>query len=409
MAIYPGVKGGDILAWRGVAELVNGLQDKISRRMISLLPGEEIELLQRVQGRFDAELAKEERFAAGFSRLLEGVKQAEYEDELPRLHDRFIQLAADYFRERGSVLGLHSLCSGFRDELVRTALHFAEQVTESGPAIGPYCWLSGDAAGRGEQSLRVGADYFLVYRDAGENAARRFEKFSSQAVAILDRCGLMNSGQRTASVKKLWRGSLDDWQRWLDKELSREGDQRFSAICRLADLRSLHGDEMLSAEMAELSRERLKQETAAASFRSLVKKAVGMPVALGMFGGFRVERSGAHKGRFNLEQLAVDPLVMNVRVFSIASGLNATGTVDRIKQLLEGGRLDVDLAERLLMAFHELSRHLISLELAAGGKNGGLFLNPDELSEPDREKVKYALEAVVNLQKIIFQLFLEYL
>jgi CBS domain-containing protein len=409
MAIYPGVKGGDILAWRGVSELVTGLQEQIARRMISLLPGEEIELLRRVQGRFDEELAVEERFAAEFARLAGGLKQAEYEDELPRLHDRFTQLAADYFRERGSVLGLHSLCSGFRDELVRKALHFAEQVTEAGARPGPYCWLSGEAAGRGEQSLRVNADYFLIYRDTGEDAARRFERFSYQAVAILERCGLMTPGQRTAAVKKLWRGSVDDWQRWLDKEFSREGEPRFSIICRLADLRSLHGDGVLSAEVAELSRERLKQETAAASFRLLAKKAVGMPVALGMFGGFRVERSGAHKGCFNLDRLAVDPLVMNIRVFSIASELSATGTVDRIKQLLEGGRLDVNLTERLLMAFHEFGRHQIRLEMAAKGGNGGLFLDPDELTEPDQEKLKNGLEAVVNLQKIIFQLFLEYL
>jgi signal-transduction protein with cAMP-binding, CBS, and nucleotidyltransferase domain len=219
----------------------------------------------------------------------------------------------------------------------------------------------------------------------------------------------MNSGQRTVPAKRVWRGSVEEWQRWQEKELRREGEPRLSALCLLADLRSLHGDGILSIELAELAGERLRQESSAASFRQLTKKAVGMPVALGMFGGFRVERSGLHKGCFDLEQLALDPLVMNVRVLSIASGLKVTGTVERIKRLLEGGRLDVALAERLLMAFHEFGRHKVYLELAGGGADGGLYVNPDDLAEGDRQKVKESLEAVVNLQKIIFQSFQEYL
>lgn len=412
MAIFPGVKGGDILAWRGVAELVSALQGAIGQRMTSLLPGEEMELLGRVQGRFDEELAAEERFAAEFARLARELQLAEYEDELPRLHDRFTRLAADYFRERGSVLALNSLCSGFRDELVRKVLQFAEQNTDpdhAGADAGPYCWLVGGAAGREEQSLRVDADYFLVYRDAGAGAARHFEKFSYRVMAALERCGLMKEGQRTGPVKKLWRGSGEEWQSWQEKELRREGELRTSILCRLADLRPLHGDGVLCTELAELTGERLRLGASAPSFRQLAKGVVGMPVALGMFGGFRVERSGVHRGCFDLEQAALVPLVMNVRVLTIASGLRVTGTVARIKGLLEEGRLDVALAERLLMAFHEFGRHLARLEMAADRRNGGMYLNPDDLAETDRQKVKDGMEAVVNLQKIIFQSFLEYL
>ncbi len=256
--------------------------------------------------------------------------------------------------------------------------------------------------------MRVDVDYFLVYCDVGEEAARHFEKFSYKVMAALERCGLMSYRQRTLPLKRLWRGTVDDWQAWQEKELRREG-ARLPAICRLADLRPLHGDGMLSTELVEMAGERLRQETAAPLFHQVAKSAVGMPVALGMFGGFRVERSGAHRGCFDLEQQAIDPLVMNVGALSIAWGVRATGTVDRIKRLLEAGRLDVALAERLLMAFHELGRHLVRLEMAGGKGNGGLYLNPDGLAEPDRQRVRDALEAVVNLQKIISQSFLEYL
>ncbi len=411
MAIFPGIKGGDILAWRGVAELVDGLQDTIAQRMTSLLPGEEMELLRRVEGRFSEELATEERFAAEFARLALALKQADYEDELPRLHHRFTRLAADYFRERGSVLALHSLCSGFRDELVCKALRFAEQVMEPdrpGVFSEAYCWLIGGAAGRGEQSLRGDVDYFLVYREAEEGGERYFEKFSYKVMATLEACGLMGSGQRPLSLRRLWRGSVDEWQSWLERELSWGGESRISTVCRLADLRSLHGDGVLSTELEELASERLRKEAVAPSFRQLAKTAVGMPVALGMFGGFRVERSGAYKGCFDLEQQALGPLVLNVGVLSVAAGVRAAGTVDRIKRLLEAGRLDVALAERLLMAFHEFGRHMVLQEMAGVG-NGGLYLNPDELAESDRQRVRDALEAVVNLQKIISQSFLEYL
>ncbi len=409
MAIFPGVKGGDILAWRGVAELVSSLQGTIAQRMTSLLPGEEMELLRRVEGRFSEALATEERFAAEFARLAMELKQAEYEDELPGLHVRFTRLVADYFQERGSVLALHALCSAFRDELIRKALHFAEQAMEPDPYGAfpdSYCWLVGGAAGRGEQSLRADADYFLVYRDVGEGTARQFEQFSYRVMAALERCGLMSVGQRAVPVKRLWRGSVEEWHTWQEKELRREVEPRLSVLCRLADLRPLHGGGVLCTELAELIGEKLRQEASSASFHQVVKAAVGMPVALGMFGGFRVERSGAHKGCFDLEQLALAPLAMNVRALSIAGGLKATGTVGRIKRLLEEGRLDVALAERLLMAFHEFCRHLVRLETAAGRGNGDMYLNPDDLAESDRQKLKDGMEAVVNLQKINYQSFL---
>jgi signal-transduction protein with cAMP-binding, CBS, and nucleotidyltransferase domain len=412
MSIFLGSKKEDMLDWRSVAELVKGLHETISAQRRTLLPGEELELLRKVRERLDADLADEEQSASEFVRLLGELHQAQYEDELPGIHERFTGMAKAYFRKRGSVLALNTLCTTFRDELWRKILHFAEQYTDTdlhGQPPVPYCWLLGRAAGRGEQTFRVDSEFFLIYRENTNNAHSYFEKFSYRVMAALEGCGLMDHSPRTAPLSRFWRGSFTDWNNWLDEDLGREGETRLALLARLADLRPSDHDDDICPNVKGLIREKLRVDPASEVMRQLAKRGVGMPVALGMFGGFRVERGGSHRGCFNVKQSAIDPLVANVRILAIGFGIQATGTVGRIKGLQEQGHLSVDMAERLLMTYHDLSRLGILLEIDHESEGNGMFLNPDEHGEAVRERLLGSMELIVNLQKIVFQTFLEYI
>lgn len=69
---------------------------------------------------------------------------------------------------------------------------------------------------------------------------------------------------------------------------------------------------------------------------------------------------------------------------------------------MRNGRLDVDLAERALQAWHLFSRHRLTLELAASpGQDCRDILNLDLalLNHDDQEQLRTSLETVADLQR----------
>lgn len=428
MAIFLGAKG-DVLAWRGTSELVAGLREMLGEKMAELAAGDELALLQGLKGRLDEELRQEEEFAATLAAALEEVATAEYQDQLPPLHTRLNQLAAEYFARRGSVVALHTLCTAYRDALVRKTLDLVEEGMLQdllGRPPAPYCLLAAGIAGRREQTLGVAADFFLVHGNVDAGASDYFRQFSYRVMAVLDGCGLLSGRRRKKPGDTFWLGSLAEWQNWINRELRPEKEERAELpvlpaltvplkmlawgieerhrmLARLADLRPIRCDDHLAGQVQEIVRGVLAAERHAAATVQLARKVAEMPVALGFFGGFRTEKQGEHKGKVNIELHAIAPLTMGVRLLAIKHGIEATGTVERTKELLSRGHISVELADRLLEACHNFFCQKIRLEIEQSGKGkNGWYLAPEALAADGEQQLKSGLEAVVNLQKIVY-------
>ena len=202
MAIFLGAKGGDILATRSVTDLMAGVKGKLDEKMAYLLSGEDEELLLGFKGRLEEELAFEEYVSARIADCMAELDRAEYADQLPDLLERFNRTATDHFARRGSVVALHELCTACYDVVMRKALELAaagmELDSRESPAV-PYCFLAGGNAGRMEQTLGDGAEYFLIHEDPSGACSAYFEEFAYRFIAILKLCGFANAGKRPLS------------------------------------------------------------------------------------------------------------------------------------------------------------------------------------------------------------------
>ncbi|KAF0220398.1 MAG: hypothetical protein FD174_1299 [Geobacteraceae bacterium] len=408
MAIFLGARGGDILTWRNVSELASSLKGRMAERMSYLLAGEDMELMEGWKERLDEEIAFEKEFAADFAKALDDLERAS--DGLMQLRERLNRMAAGYFERRRSVVALHALCTAFQDRLICRVLRTTEEWMEQngfGNPPAPYCWLVSGSLGRLEGSLSGNFDSLMVFGETESGGASYFEDFSRRAAAALESLG-MKSRTDIIPAHPSWRGSMADWRLRLNEGLS--GERRNEAIAclvTLADLRHLYGDEGTAAEMTNLVRGLLDYHRHGA-LRDISKSASEMPIGLDFFGRLRVDKSGNHRGEFNLEQFALTPLIMNICVMAIRHEVAATGTVDRIKGVLERGRLGVELAERLLMAYHDFASLKVFQEIRGGAAEAeGVFLNPDDMSEAEERNLKNGMEAVVNLQRIVYQTFAE--
>jgi signal-transduction protein with cAMP-binding, CBS, and nucleotidyltransferase domain len=260
-----------------------------------------------------------------------------------------------------------------------------------------------------------------VFIHGGESTADRetYTLLALQVMVIVNECLPIHQGIYRGG-NTFWHGSFDDWQQFLadsviphpaQAETGHEGtagDERYArAVTLAADLRPVCGNSDLAARTVAAGWTFLSTERGTERFRQLARTVATMPVALGIFGRFRTARTGRHRGEFCLDDMAIRPLVASVRLMAVASEIDETGTVERIRALLATGNLGVALADRLLLALHDFVRCRIDRELAGEPDGGDYFFNPDTLGDSERERFKTGLEDLTTLQRLVYQQLVE--
>jgi CBS domain-containing protein len=135
----------------------------------------------------------------------------------------------------------------------------------------------------------------------------------------------------------------------------------------------------------------------------MAKAALERHVPLGFFGGFVLERTGAHKGTLDLKARGVFPVTQAIRACALSLGLRETNTFDR---LLAAGRRDLfspHEVEDLRGAYEVIARLRLAHQLACldAGAAPDNFINPQALGKADRLLLKQAFKSVEWLQRWI--------
>jgi signal-transduction protein with cAMP-binding, CBS, and nucleotidyltransferase domain len=419
MPLLLGTKGNDILKWRASAELVAKLNAGLSRKWTDSPASEAESFLGKFIVSLQDELCYEAQFLRETAALDEAIDEAASLDELHPLQARYREVASAYFRRRQSVLAFCGACNQLHDRVLMKVISLAEErmlQMGQGPAPVHALLVCGDR-GRREATLHSENRYLLLHDDD----TPRFFLFSRQLSAALREAGLL------ADERMFWHGSLREWRTLLGGSLpsdaeedgtgsllaplppfaapvkkgAQEMPQRQWQLEAMTDLCGAKGDEDLISLALTAAARTLQQERHRAPFLELARRVIGMPLALGRFGRWRLQRNGEHRGELDLEELALGPLVMTLRILAVHSGINTCGTVDRIQALVEKGALDVELAERLLKAYQCLMQLKMLSEIRS--EDSGFFWNPEELDGGAEARLRSSLEAVLNLQKITYQ------
>ncbi|ABB33245.1 protein of unknown function DUF294, putative nucleotidyltransferase substrate-binding [Geobacter metallireducens RCH3] len=391
MALLLGARGEDILTRRGTAEFIEQVRQGLYVRMAHLSAGDEELLLLGVKDALEEELTAEQGCREDFSRVLDEADQAEDVRELMPIQDRLRAMAADYFSRRGSVAAYHLMRTVALDRITGAVLRITlSQMAAGGVGVpaGRWCWMALGAAGRGEVSRFDACDFLLVHEEI--EAGSSFVGFSGRPAPLLERLSIGSRAGITPASSS-WRGSLTEWrQRIAARAVEGGGDMEW--LVRLADLRLVAGDPSLAAEMVNLVRSALSVQID--PLREIARRTAMMQSGFDFFGRLRLER-----GMFNLALYGIGPLVANVRIMTVRFDIQETATTERIRGLLYQGRIDVELAERLLRAWNCFYRHGIRREIA--GENG-ILVDTEEFGEDAERELHASLEAVGSLQKIVY-------
>lgn len=269
-----------------------------------------------------------------------------------------------------------------------------EHLGNSASALPEFALVAVGPAGRYEYSPFCTLQLLLVHGDADETGLQAVNLFSQALHAGFEAAGL-ELDQEVTPRNPEWRGTLADWQQRC------EAEEDHINPCRLTDQFPLYSENHLGNNLKQISRATLRTNSLAVT--NLVQRMTALSNGLGIMGRLKLEN-----GQFKLLDHGLLPLSAALSTLSLIKDSASVSNSDRINDLLMMRVLDVELAERILVTWHDLHnlRLLLEQRFEIDRKNDHLLhLNTGELSLEQRKSLKEALESVAIIQRHVEIMF----
>ena len=402
MAQLISAKGSDVLAWRAAGDFAATFRQTILSRMEFCRSDQAAALLDGVKLALDDLAAANDAFCSRCEALLEEVATCAEPARLKELTALYydglyahlaVHHSAPAFYQY-STLFLQSMTRGVsRNSYNKLGLSARQMPEMALIALGP--------AGRQEFSPFCPLQLMLIHSPVDDADIDLIARFAALVHECFEACGLRIDETVTPRNAR-WRGSLADWEQWLNDVLERGKSSEIVEIVRLAEQTVLAGCTETAGKFSQKSLAILAASQVATN--NLVARVAALSNGIGIMGGLRFERSGPYRGMFALLDQALQPLSASVSAMALLKHLETTATPSRIRELLWRRELNVDMAERLLQAWHTLHELRLLQEQEVQPEwlnNAPLYLNVDEMSVDEQESLRESLEAVGTMQRHI--------
>jgi signal-transduction protein with cAMP-binding, CBS, and nucleotidyltransferase domain len=263
----------------------------------------------------------------------------------------------------------------------------------------PVMLIALGSAGRREFSPFCPLQLMLVHGETGYAVHEDLSQLGRLIHEGFEASGLLVDGTVTPRNPE-WRGSMSEWRHRLTLKLDQGIVPELIDLFRLADQSTLCHDEGFKPEFTVMCRSLLKERRSSMAFQ--VRRVLNLSHGIGIMGGLRFEKKGPYRGRFALHDNALQPLSDAISVLAQLKGLEEPSTPQRIREILWQRELNVDMAERLLQAWHALHELRLTRERDAqpGWSNEApLYVNVEELHDDEQNLLRESLETVGALQR----------
>ncbi|HEU0265460.1 MAG TPA: DUF294 nucleotidyltransferase-like domain-containing protein, partial [Geobacterales bacterium] len=317
MALFLGARPEQILSYSGTVELEQNIRQLLVDRCRTLGLHEDSQLLTTLLEQLSLEKEREQQLLKQFPQLLARIDNINDPLLLAPLLEEGNRLIAEHFANRRSVLTVHRFATLLRQQIMQRA--FELQRLDSDPAI---ALLAVGSAGRGEETLVPRLQLLLVHGgDDGED--RRAEEVGKRVAELFQRIGFILHEGGASTDSPSYRGGLIQWRQRLSISHHQEGAIDYLTL--LGDAAPVAGDRALAeAMLLEVAQgtERLRS-----SVMALARHASLLPVALGFWGHLKTERSGEHRGEYNVAAHALGPLIASLRAYAMLRGISDRSSI----------------------------------------------------------------------------------
>lgn len=279
-------------------------------------------------------------------------------------------------------------------------------IDDIGAAPVPFCWLGFGSQGRGEQLLGADQDNGLLISDAMTDAHRPwFETLAKRVSEGLNACGYVYCPGEVMATTAQWRQPLQRWKNTVDGWAKSPTQDALMRVSIFFDLRCIYGDASLRDE---LQRHMLgKVAGNSIFFAMLAENVLDSPPPLGIFRRFVVDRNGEHRDELNIKKSGLMSIVDIARIHSLAHGIKAVNTKERLQALAECKAMSIRDSRNLQDAYSVITqtRLLAQGRQVANGQDISNWLNPDDLSKLVRKQLRDSFRIVMDAQTSVRNTF----
>lgn len=314
-----------------------------------------------------------------------------------KMHDTVI-LAS---KTGADIRGLVQLISHFNDAMTQRLIYLLEH--EEGitlPQGASYLVLGSE--GRGEQTLRTDQDSAMVYADdLGRDQQAQMERFALRMVEALEILGVPLCPGNTMASNPQWRHTLTEWKQLIEQWISVPKPEHMVSFGMFQDLRAIHGDPALARQLHDHILAMVRRNEMFLHF--VARNILRFPPPLGMFGRFRVEKKGEHKGKIDLKKAGIFAITEGASLLALEVGVVDGTTWDKLELLGKRGVLSAIDLETVEESFSYLVRLRLQRQLKAmaAGKKASNHVDPLIMTDRERDRLRAALKGVATFLNII--------
>lgn len=333
--------------------------------------------------------------------LRKDIARAETAEDLAYAAREVRSLGAAMLAQGVSAEQLTQFLSALNDGVAERAIELAlrvDDVSDTG-----FCWLGLGSEGRGEQTLATDQDNAIIFPDRDgvdrEATRKRLLAFADRVNVMLDHCGYPLCKGNIMARNPQWCLSLAEWKQRFDDWIRNSDPQALLNSSIFFDFRLLHGDEALVDSLRQFLLGAVKGRPV--FLRQMAANAIQVRPPIGFFGGIVVEKDEG--GTVDLKKQAARVFVDCARILSLAAGVGAVSTVDRLRGVAPVLKMSDDEVGSAIDSFHFIQmlrlRRQDGLEREGGGSGDEPNrVDPEALSPLDRRILREALRQARKLQ-----------
>ena len=332
--------------------------------------------------------------------LIKEIKRSQTAKDLKQVRDKLSEIIQSSISKNIPLVHVSNIAGEITLAIVKRAVELA--ILDLGSPPARFAWLSIGSQGRKEQLLYTDQDSILVFEDVVADKYRDvkdyFIKLAKKTTTTLEKVGYPICPNHHVASNMMWCKSLTDWTKQYNSWMNTPGENSNEISSVFFDYEMAFGELKLEDAITEVIFKNAKNNVL--FFDYLGNDALKKPTPLNFFKKFNVEEEGENKGKFDIKTKALMPLVDGARLFVLSNNIKGINTTYlRYKQL---AITDPKHAEVYLNCA-EAYITLLKFRTLEGLKNdsSGQFINLDELSKIEKEKLKNALQPMKDLEELI--------
>ncbi|HMI08073.1 MAG TPA: DUF294 nucleotidyltransferase-like domain-containing protein [Flavobacterium sp.] len=332
--------------------------------------------------------------------LMKEIKRSQDAKDLKKVRTKLTDLIQTSIVKNLPLSHITNVASEITLAIVKRSVELG--ILELGSPPARFAWLSIGSQGRKEQLLLTDQDHILVFEDVAADKYRDvkdyFLKLAKKATSTLEKVGYEPCPNGHISSNILWCKSLTDWIKQYNNWMKAPGEKSNEIASIFFDYEIAFGEAKIEEAITDVIFNNAKNNKL--FFDYLGNDALRKPAPLSFFKKFNMEEEGPNKDRFDIKTRALMPLIDGARLFVLSLNIKGiNNTYLRFKQLAMADPKHSEIYFNCAEAFLVLSK----LRTAEGLKNesNGQFINIEELSKNDKERLKNALAPMKDLEELI--------